>query len=353
MYCEKCNRIIEGDRCPVCKSRKVREPGPKDPCFLTEQDYLSSGILEDLLNQKQIPYLKKDVMGAGMAIKVGPMLERSRFYVPFEQLDSAKSVAEELCSASPAKNTAEEILIHASMGELYGILTVPDTDEPVPLIILSHGFGGDHSGNQDYSDFFAQKGFATFNLDFCGGGPGSKSAGTMLEMSVLTEAEDLNAAVDYFRTDSRFSCILLWGASQGGFVSGYVSAQRPQDIRAVVMEFPAIVLQDDAKARANPDGSFPETSNALGAVISRKYNEDALSFDFYEHIVPYTGPVLILHGDQDSLVPLRYSERAKQVYRNAELIILPGQGHGFSGQARDNAKEAEAEFFAMHSGSEQ
>ena len=96
MYCEKCCRIIEADRCPVCKSKRVREPEAKDPCFLTEQDYLSSGILEDLLKQNGIPYLKKDVMGAGLAIKVGPMLERSRFYVPFEQLESARAVTEEV-----------------------------------------------------------------------------------------------------------------------------------------------------------------------------------------------------------------------------------------------------------------
>ena len=246
------------------------------------------------------------------------------------------------------ENTMEEIRINASMGELYGVLTIPDTDTPVPLIILSHGFGGNHAGNQDYADYFVKQGFATFNLDFCGGGMASQSAGTMLEMSVLTEAEDLNAVVDYFLTDDRFSCIMLWGASQGGFVSGYVAAQRPQDIRAAVLEFPAIVLQDDAKAKANPDGSFPETSNALGITISRKYNEDAVSFDYYEHIPSYTGPVLILHGDKDPIVPLRYSERARDVLANAELIVFPGQGHGFMGQARDDAKEKEADFFRQH-----
>ena len=239
----------------------------------------------------------------------------------------------------------EEIKINASLGELYGILTVPGGKEPVPLIILSHGFGGNHAGNQDYSDYFVTQGFATFNFDFCGGGFGSKSAGTMLEMSVLTEAEDLNAIVDHFREDSRFSCILLWGASQGGFVSAYVSAQRPEDIRAVVLEFPAIVLQDDARKKANADGSFPETSDARGVKISRKYNEDAVSFDLYEKIPAYTGPVLILHGDKDPIVPLSYSERARDVYPNAELIVYKGQGHGFMGKSRDEAKKAETEFF--------
>lgn len=100
MYCERCSRIIEEERCPYCKSRRVREPEPKDPCFLTEQDYISSGILEDVLKQNDIPFLKKDVMGAGLAIKVGPMLDRSRFYVPFDRLEDAAAVADELFPAS-------------------------------------------------------------------------------------------------------------------------------------------------------------------------------------------------------------------------------------------------------------
>ncbi len=88
------------DRGPADQSSKIRETEASDPCFLTEQDFLSSGILEDMLKQNHIPYLKKDVMGAGMAIKVGPMLERSRFYVPSEHLSSAKAIMEDLFSAA-------------------------------------------------------------------------------------------------------------------------------------------------------------------------------------------------------------------------------------------------------------
>ena len=102
MYCEKCSRVTDAGRCPVCRNRKLREPGAKDPCYLTELDYILSGILEDLLKQNNIPYLKKNVMGAGMAIKVGPMLERSRFYVPFEQLSNAETVLEESFSSTEA-----------------------------------------------------------------------------------------------------------------------------------------------------------------------------------------------------------------------------------------------------------
>ncbi len=79
--------------------------------------------------------------------------------------------------------------------------------------------------------------------------------------------------------------------------------------------------------------------------ISRKYNEDAVSFDLYDMIGAYTGPVLILHGDKDAIVPLRYSERAAQIFPNAELVVMPGQGHGFMGKARTEAMEKESTFY--------
>ena len=97
MYCEKCRRIFEEEKCPVCRHSRVRNPEPGDLCFLTEQDYVSSGILEDVLKQDGIPYLRKDVMGAGMAVKVGPMLDRGRFYVMYEKLPDARAVVEGVC----------------------------------------------------------------------------------------------------------------------------------------------------------------------------------------------------------------------------------------------------------------
>ena len=101
MYCEKCCRIIETGRCPFCKRSVVRDPEPKDACFLTEQDYFTASILEDLLKQNSIPFLTKGVLGAGLAIEVGPMRDRIRFYVPFDHLESAAGVTDELLSGAP------------------------------------------------------------------------------------------------------------------------------------------------------------------------------------------------------------------------------------------------------------
>ena len=91
-----------------------------------------------------------------------------------------------------------------------------------------------------------------------------------------------------------------------------------------MLEFPAIVLQDDSRKRADPDGSFPEQSTVMGWTISHKYNEAAVSFDLYEKIGAYTGPVLILHGGSGQ-------------HRSASLFA-EGQGDLPSGGAGDNAR---------------
>ena len=96
MYCEKCSRVFDGERCPVCGSRRVRVPENGDLCFVTEQDYLTTGMVEDVLKQAGIPFVTRGVMGAGLAIKAGPMLERTRFYVTYDRLRQAEEAVDEL-----------------------------------------------------------------------------------------------------------------------------------------------------------------------------------------------------------------------------------------------------------------
>ncbi len=97
MYCPNCKMVVdETARCPVCGSRKIREPLPEDACFLTEADPISAGMLKDVLAQNHIPVLSSSTIGAGMAMRAGPMFERIRCYVRYDQLPEAMEIAEEL-----------------------------------------------------------------------------------------------------------------------------------------------------------------------------------------------------------------------------------------------------------------
>ena len=41
------------------------------------------------------------------------------------------------------------------------------------------------------------------------------------------------------------------------------------------------------------------------------------------------GPVQIIHGDEDIVVPIEHTHEAMKIYQNAHLDIIPGQGHTF------------------------
>ena len=230
--------------------------------------------------------------------------------------------------------SVKEILLERDGLKIWGALYLPEGDAPLPLVICSHGFGGNHEHVKPYAEAFARNGIAAFAFDFVGGGYGSRSDGTMKEMSVLTEAADLCAVMDRMKEMPEINPeqIFLLGASQGGFVSSYVAGIRPDDVAGVVALYPAYVLQDNAWKQTPDPENIPETISLMGITLGGIYNRDAQSFDIYDVMKNYPGKVLILHGTVDSIAPISYSERAAETFPDAELIRYEGKNHGFMGQ---------------------
>ena len=259
-----------------------------------------------------------------------------------------------LCSgtfAAAETNTAaafkiEERNFQRKGMKISGELFIPDRTSPMPLVILAHGFGGNRGGVKGYAAAFAERGIAAYIFDFIGGGEHIKSDGKMTEMSVLTEAEDLIVILDNLKADARFKPeqIFLFGESQGGFVSTYVAAKRPADVAGLILLYPAYVLQDDTRRRTPDPERIPDTMKLLGKTVGRIYNKDVLSFDIYTLMPQYSGKTLIIHGSDDSLVPLSYSERAVKTFPDAKLIKLDGAGHVFYGNAMRKAADDAVKF---------
>ncbi|MBO4926508.1 MAG: alpha/beta fold hydrolase [Clostridia bacterium] len=230
--------------------------------------------------------------------------------------------------------SVKEILLERDGSKIWGKLYLPEGDAPLPLVICCHGFGGNHEHVKPYAEAFARNGIAAFAFDFVGGGFGSRSDGTMKEMSVLTEAADLCAVMDRMKEMPQINPeqIFLLGASQGGFVSSYVAGIRPDDVAGVIALYPAYVLQDNAWKQTPDPEAIPETISLMGVTLGGIYNRDAQSFDIYDVMKDYPGKVLILHGTVDSIAPISYSERAVETFPDAELIRYEGSNHGFMGQ---------------------
>lgn len=245
----------------------------------------------------------------------------------------------------------QEMYARRGENQIYGVLYIPqNAGETMPAIIYSHGFGGSHRSGTQYAEAMAAKGYVVYCFDFCGGSPGSQSDGSTLEMSLFTEQADLEAVIEMIQgldyVDS--SNLFLMGTSQGGAVSAITAAKHVDEIRGLVLLYPAFVLVDNANERYQSPEDIPDTQFFMWMDVGRAYFEPLLGYDIYADIEAYDKDVLILHGDEDSIVPLSYSEHAAEVYPSAQLEVLQGAGHGFSGENAQTAIDLMTEYFQSH-----
>lgn len=223
---------------------------------------------------------------------------------------------------------------------IYSELYLPEGVEHPELVVMCHGLGGDVSYVTSCAERIAKRGYAVLAFDFCGGGQASRSDGKTTDMSIMTEVSDLEAVLDQVGKlkvpDT--SQITLFGESQGGVVASIVAARQGNNIKRLILFYPAYSLIDDLHYAFGTLENVPETfwfGNWL--CLGKKYAEDIWDFKFEDVIGAYTGPVLLVHGTSDTVVDLSYSERAKAVYQNAELHYIQSGKHGFSGDSFEQA----------------
>lgn len=212
-----------------------------------------------------------------------------------------------------------------------------------PAVIMCHGLFGSFINMEPYAKVAAKMGIVAVCFDFCGGPPGqSLSDGDIAkDNSVLTELEDVTAAYDALasRPDVDPSRIVVMGESQGGLVSALFAAKYPSRVKALGLFYPAFNLPDyvrtavDTFFGGDPD-KVPEEGLGIklgdnNFTFSRKYVLDAYDIEPYKVIGNYTGTVSILHGDKDIVVPIEYTYEALKIYKDANLDIIPDQGHIF------------------------
>lgn len=204
------------------------------------------------------------------------------------------------------------------------------------LYIIMHGFMSsmNFKFQKQIREFLESKGHAVLLFDFDGHG---QSDGRFQDMSVLTEMEDARAVYAVVTTWPWVKRIHLVGHSQGGVVAGMLAGELGSSaIASLILLAPAAVLHDDAieghimNAKYDPT-NIPEYVRVFYVKkVGRQFFEVAQQLDIYGSSCTYNGPVCLIHGTEDDIVPYHYSEMYQQRYPHAWLHLIDGENHMFS-----------------------
>ncbi|MBO7372277.1 MAG: alpha/beta fold hydrolase, partial [Bacteroidales bacterium] len=219
-------------------------------------------------------------------------------------------------------------------------ITLPDGFDPTrdrcPMVILMHGIfsSKDFNPMPALAKGLAAQGIASVRFDFDGHG---KSEGRMQDMTIEKELADARAVWNYVKALPYVTKVGLLGHSQGGVVASMTAGRLEAEGAApdaLVLIAPGSVIKEACQggkffnARFDPSDP-PEFIRCWGFMkLGREYLLTTQELDIYGTAAAFKGPVLLLHGTKDGIVPMWCSERYLEVYGdNAALHRIEGENH--------------------------
>ena len=186
---------------------------------------------------------------------------------------------------------AQDVTLDTADGENVIAWHVPP-HEGKPVILYFHGNGGALNLRVDRFRKIVAQGFGLVALSYRGYGG---SSGKPSEQGLI---EDARAA--YAFAAERYARIAVWGESLGTGVAVAIAAEKP--VTHVILDAPFTSTVDVAAA-------------LYWFLPVRFLMKDQFRSD--ERIKRVTAPVLILHGEADTVIPIAYGERL--------LAMIPGK----------------------------
>ena len=281
--------------------------------------------------------------------------------------------------------------IQGPNGKLSVVLQLPrgfdlDSDR-CNLVILMHGVMSNKNivPIPRIAGKLVKAGYAVLRFDFNGQG---KSEGDVLSCTVPSEIDDAMAVYEYACTLPFVDKIVLAGHSQGGAVAGMLAGRLSSEAGAAegrgaevdgavaggvevggavaggamvggavaggTVVGGAVRRAPDALVLLAPggaikdfalEGSFlgvhcdpvnpPDYVQVYWYKFSKEYILTAQKLQIYEESAPYSGPVLVLHGTADKVIPLKYSALYNVIYPSCEYVEIPGERHLLTNHPRE------------------
>lgn len=178
--------------------------------------------------------------------------------------------------------------------------------QPRARIVYFHGNGGNLSNWSPILSAIARRGYSVLAVDYRGYG---LSTGRPTERGLY---RDVDATVARSWSEAERSLPLVyWGRSLGGAMAAYAATVRKPDGVIIEAGFP--------DARSAVRGSPPLAILSLLA----SYRFPAAEFLNRAYV-----PVLQLHGDHDSVIPIELGRELFQMIKGPkEFVVIPGGDH--------------------------
>ncbi len=239
-------------------------------------------------------------------------------------------------------------------GKIYR--TTKKIDGLIPIIIC-HGFMGNQREGMPEAIALAEDGYVVFTFDFVGGTTFGKSDGKPTDMSIFTEKADLRVVMDYVKSLDYvdYSKLVIAGCSQGGLVAGLVAADYPDEVKGLILLYPAVCIPDHARAgqmqifKFDPN-NVPDIIESHGRKINGDYARLVMDMDAIDVISNYPGPVLLACGKKDPVVTYDYMERLIAAFRkkrqsgdkpdqSVQFFPVQDAEHGYRGKVSQMVAE--------------
>lgn len=242
--------------------------------------------------------------------------------------------------------TTETISYESDGRTVPAIVTLPKSGEKVPAVVLAHGHGGSKDENVGFggiAEALAQAGIASIRMDYpgCGDSTASFHDNTMTNMIADTR-KAVEALKAYSNVDTDKLGIL--GYSMGGRIASEIVGSRDNPFSAVILlsaangtarelapnMFGKLKTYNDLKATAKKNG-FAAFTNVYNTTLelSKEWFEDMEDGTPLKSLAKFNGPVLVLHGDKDTMITDEMNQDNLKACKNGREIVVPDADHGY------------------------
>ena len=199
---------------------------------------------------------------------------------------------------------AEEVVLDTADGEKVIVWHVPPREGGM-VTLYFHGNGGALRYRVDRFRAHTAQGDGLVALSYRGY---AGSTGSPTEPGILNDARAVyDFAVARYPADK----LVLWGESLGSGVAVALAAERP--VARIVLEAPFLSAADVAA------GAYPFVP--VYWLMKDQFRSDL-------RIDKVAAPVLIMHGDRDSVVPIASGQALYQLIKSPKRFVrIPGGGH--------------------------